>query len=148
MYSRVARPPDQVVGDRCVDPQPLLRRDVLAHRANRTNFGEAACLVLLDTREFGKTQLAVGLGLRANAGGYTVQFDTADVWQSEFPATQAENHLEPEVRELRRRTSLVIDDVGDTRSTPVQQHCAATRGPPSRPRRGRSVWDVLRIARF
>jgi len=139
-------PPDQVVGDRCVDPQPLLRRDVLAHRANRTNFGEAACLVLPDTREFGKTQLAVAIGLRANAGGYPVQFDTADVWQSGFPATQTESHLESEVSELRPRTSLVIDDVGHTRSTPVQRNGAGSsrptvtsegRTPP--PRRGRSA---------
>lgn len=62
------------------DPQPSLRRDVLAHLATTTFIPKAENVILLGPPEVGKTHLAIGLAVKAVQAGYPVLFDTATGW--------------------------------------------------------------------
>ncbi|SBW22937.1 DNA replication protein [Candidatus Protofrankia californiensis] len=95
-----------------LDHLPSLRRDVLAHLATSTYIAKAENVVLFGPSGVGKTNLAIGLGVKATQAGYSVLFDTASNWITRLGDAHHAGRLEAELKKIRRYKLIIIDEVG------------------------------------
>jgi DNA replication protein DnaC len=73
---------------------------------------EASNVVLLGPPGVGKTHLAIGLGLEALRGGYSVYFVTAQDLVSDLGRARREGKLDTRMRLYLRAKVLIVDEVG------------------------------------
>lgn len=94
------------------DFQPSLDRRQLRELAGMSFVERAHNLILLGPPGVGKTHLAIALGVKAVAAGYSVLFLTLETLMTRLTKAVHENRLERSLQQLSYPKLLIIDEVG------------------------------------
>lgn len=92
--------------------QPSIEVKVIRELATGRFIADADNVLLLGRRVWGKTHLAVGIGLKACALGYRTMFTTAAGLVTSLVRAHNENHLEEKLKYLVQPKLLIIDEIG------------------------------------
>jgi len=92
--------------------QPSLDRKQLMQLASCHFIEHGENVVILGPPGVGKTHLAVGLGLKAIAGGYRVLFTTAAAMIATLTRAMGEGRLEDKLKVYTVPRLLIIDEIG------------------------------------
>jgi DNA replication protein DnaC len=89
-----------------------LKREQVAHLGTLDFVAARENVVFLGPPGTGKTQLAIGLSIRACQAGHRVLFATAAGWVARLADAHSAGRLQAELTRLGRYPLLVIDEVG------------------------------------
>lgn len=92
--------------------QPSIEPKAIKDLATCRFLADADNVLLLGPPGVGKTHLAVGLGLKACASGYSTTFTTAAGLIAALTRANAENRLEEKLKVLVQPRLLIIDEIG------------------------------------